>query len=253
MNQRQTKQAGFTLIEMMLAMAFIAVLLVTIALTVIQMGAIYNKGLTFKEVNQAARGVSDDLRRTFAASTAFVLNGTADTVNSVTVLNGSVAVGGRLCLGSYSYVWNIAKATEAPVSPGVTRFGTASGDIVRLVRAPDANKSYCMKDPVSGALTRPHILAADRAASVELLAVGDHALGVQQFTVTTNDAAYDPVTKARMYTVTYILGTGATSAMNATQTACLQPGDPAYAADGNPMYCNVQTFTVALTAGNGVN
>ena len=60
---RAAKQTGFTLIELMLAMTFISVLLLAIAMTIIQIGTIYNRGVTLKEVSQAARSISDELNR----------------------------------------------------------------------------------------------------------------------------------------------------------------------------------------------
>ena len=64
------KQRGFTLIELMLAMTFISVLLLAIAMTIIQIGNIYNKGTTVKEINQAARAIADDVSRSASAASA---------------------------------------------------------------------------------------------------------------------------------------------------------------------------------------
>ena len=100
MNHVDKTHKGFTLIELMLAMTFISVLLLAIAMTIIQVGAIYNKGVALKDINQSGRGISDDISRTVAASEAFSL-----TTDYVTGTDG-----GRVCLGSYSYIWNYAKS-----------------------------------------------------------------------------------------------------------------------------------------------
>ena len=55
MNQKANRSAGFTIVELMLAMAFLAVLLVVITMTVIQISNVYNKGLTLRAVDQAGR------------------------------------------------------------------------------------------------------------------------------------------------------------------------------------------------------
>lgn len=54
----QVKSRGFTIIELMLSMTFLAMLMLVIALTTIQISNIYNKGVTLREVNQAGRSVS---------------------------------------------------------------------------------------------------------------------------------------------------------------------------------------------------
>ena len=86
---RAAKQDGFTLIELVLAMAFISALLLAIALTIIQIGTTYNRGMTLKEVNQTARSISDELTRNLTSSEAF-------TLSSKYI---STPTGGRLCLG----------------------------------------------------------------------------------------------------------------------------------------------------------
>src|SRR5690606_35547626 len=93
---------------LMLAMSFIAVLLMAIAMTIIQVSTIYTKGMTLKEVNQTGREVADDIRRTVAASGKVELPG-----DFVEVKNGATTVGGRLCLGTSSYIWNYGAAIES--------------------------------------------------------------------------------------------------------------------------------------------
>lgn len=90
---------GFTLIELMLAMTFVAALLIAIALTVIQISNIYNKGLTMKEVNQVGRSISDDLVRSISQSQSFAVPSDSYVTKDW---------GGRLCTGKFSYMelWN---------------------------------------------------------------------------------------------------------------------------------------------------
>jgi len=252
MNQRtNTKQSGFTLIELMLSMTFVAVLLVTIALTIIQMANVYNRGMTLKEVNQSARDVADDLRRTAASSQVFAVNADgSDSTDSFAVRTGSTVVGGRLCTGTYSYLWNLAKATEAPINANATQTLNTAGIVqgpITFVKIPDNGKKYCQK--ASGVVVNKHITAADAKIMTDLLDAGDHKLGIQEFTITTSDSSFDALTKQRIYSVSYTIGSGATSAMNATQSGCLAPGTP----NANIAYCNVQKFTIVLRVGNTVN
>ncbi|HWT40820.1 MAG TPA: prepilin-type N-terminal cleavage/methylation domain-containing protein [Dongiaceae bacterium] len=242
MNHVDKTHKGFTLIELMLAMTFISVLLLAIAMTIIQVGAIYNKGVALKDINQSGRGISDDISRTVAASEAFSL-----TTDYVTGTDG-----GRVCLGSYSYIWNYAKSF--PNGSGLTwnQNDTTKGTQLHLVKVPDAGKIYCQEDG-TGALSYPYIRTADVAQSQELIPSGDHSLGIEQLTLSTttgpNDTAYDPATNERLYALTYVLGTGNISAMNNTQTACLPPGS----ANSDVTYCNVEQFSLVLRAGNRVN
>ena len=64
------RSTGFTIIELTLAMAFISVLLLSIVMTAIQAGRIYNRGAVLRSVNQAGRDVSDTLRRDFLQTNA---------------------------------------------------------------------------------------------------------------------------------------------------------------------------------------
>lgn len=259
MTQRtNTRQRGFTLIELMLSMTFVAVLLLTIALSVIQMGTIYNRGMAIKEVNQAARDIADDLRRSVQATGVFAITATdADTTDYVRLtqsVNGTtVPVSGRLCLGNYSYIWNTATAIETSFTDRARYLSSAgiAGDAVNFVKIADTGKKYCAKD-VSGTLLNKNIVYADIDNATELLTSGDHTIHVLAFNVTTTDAGYDATSGQRLYQVLYALGTGDTSAMafsSGVPTRCLPPDDP----NANLAYCNVQQFGIVLRAGNTVN
>ena len=69
MHQRRAN-SGFTLVELMLAMAFVSVLLLSVAMVAVQAGKIYNRGTVMKTVNQSGRTISDVIRRDFLQSSA---------------------------------------------------------------------------------------------------------------------------------------------------------------------------------------
>lgn len=247
---RAAKQQGFTLIELMLAMAFIAVLLLAIAMTIIQVGAIYNKGMTLKEVNEASRGIADDFRRSVVAARQIDLS----TDYGQVVVSGTV-VGGRLCMGSYSYVWNYARNLK-PIGQGAIVYqnnGSTPVDEstvpVRFVKIADPNKAYCAKNGANFTLNT--ISVADQAKAVELLRSGDHDLGIHQFDILSPvpASAIDANSGQQLYSLTYTIGTSKITALNNTQSACLPPNDP----NADPLYCNVQQFSLVVRAGNGVN
>lgn len=231
------RQAGFTLIELMLAMTFISILLLAIAMTIIQIGTIYNKGIVLKEMNQAARAIGDDMKRTTAASGA--INLTNDLVTH--------SAGGRLCLGTYSYIWNTSKALEQN-DVNVTTYITVGKPPIHLVKVADSAKIYCAKTS-AGVLTYKTVRAEDTATSQELIPAGDHSLGVNQLSLLPAATVTDTTTGESIYTLFYTLGAGRVSAMNADQSACLGPGDM----NSDLTYCTVQPFTLVLRVGNKVN
>ena len=100
---------GFTLIELMLAMSFISVLLLSIAMVGIQAGKMYSRGIVLRDVNQAGRDISDTIRRDFLQTNAEKIDSTG-----LRAPNNSNWSTGRLCLGSHSYVWNNPKYLDDP-------------------------------------------------------------------------------------------------------------------------------------------
>ncbi len=240
MNHVANKKRGFTLIELMLAMSFIAVLLVAIALTIIQVSTIYTKGLTLKEVNQTGREISDDIRRTVTAS------GGVDLANDfVEIKNGTTPVGGRLCLGNDTYIWNYGAAIEANNSR-LTKY--ASGAVARFVRVPDSAKAYCALNASGQPI--PSILSTDTANARELLREGDRTLAVHDVSVKSGAASYDPSTGQRLIRIALTLGTERTSLINLTATpiSCKTPSEI-----GNDLnYCTVQEFSLVVRTGGEV-
>lgn len=237
------RQKGFTIIELMLAMSFIAVLLIAIALTIIQIGNIYNKGLTLKEVNQTGRDLSTDINRTIA------IGGQVDLANDyVQVLDGSRVVGGRLCLGSSTYVWNYGAAIEEN-HPRLIKYASGPTDPIRLVKVPDAAKAYCAKD-ARGRPLLANLLPADVDEAREQLRAGDRTLSLHAFSVTSSTSASSITTGQRLYIVTFTLGTERTELLNLTARpiTCKTPQE--IGSDLN--YCTVQDFSIVVRAGNGV-
>ena len=250
MNHAHNKQRGFTIIELTLAMTFISFLLLGIALTIIQIGAIYNKGTTSKEINQASRTINAELERDISAASSLAL--ATDYVITPSV---GTPAGGRLCLGSYSYIWNYAQALDAG-NANVTKYLTAPDStktsVIRLIKVADPSRVYCAKNPTNpAALANPNLRSTDTPIVQELLSNGDHELGLHNFGFITPVPAssIDASTGQQIFSLTYTIGTAKVSALNTTQTACLPAGN----ANADPLYCNVQQFSLVVRAGNGVN
>lgn len=84
---------GFTIIELMLALVFVAFILVFMALTLVQMMRIYDKAISMRQVNQAGRTITEDISESMRAQLPEKI--TTDFVSS-----------GLLCVGSTVYRWN---------------------------------------------------------------------------------------------------------------------------------------------------
>lgn len=225
------KQSGFTLIELMLSMTFIAILLVAIALTTMQISNIYNKGITLREVNQAGRSIADEMQRSIASSVPFDVT---PKVDSVPATAGSKYVvrdgGGRLCLGQYTYAWNYGRAITAKSE--YNKY--TNGDAVQFAKVTDPSGSLCA-DP---------ILPINRTDASEMLTSGDRDLVVHALTVT--NSANDPVTGQAIYAISLVIGTNDSEQLTTNDTSCRPPAEGI----GKENYCAVNQFDIIARAGN---
>jgi type II secretory pathway pseudopilin PulG len=227
---------GFTLIELMLAMTFIAALLIAIAITTIQISNIYTKGITLREVNQTGRSVSDELQRSIASSVPFDVTPRVDDSPSTATSKYVVRDGGgRLCLGNYTYVWNYGKALAGGTgAPAV--FNSYSNDktAIRFAKVADA----------SGALCADSAATILRANATEMLASGDRDLVMHAFSITrTTD---DPGTNQSIYAISMLIGTNDSAQLTTDNTSCKPPA----AGVGDESYCSVNQFDIIARAGN---
>lgn len=222
MNNQHTEK-GFTLVELMLAMAFVAMLLLAVVGVVIQVGGIYNKGTTMKSVNQASRAIVTDMRRTVAETTPFALN------------TSLKADAGRFCTGTYTYVWNIGSETD-PSDPStqMNRYaGSDSTKQLRFVKVRDSGKQYC-----AGTAATP-IQFTD---ATELLSYGN--LSVQQFAaeqLTTNLSS-----GMALYSLTVLLSDADKEAIDSIDGKCKPPTEETVYQN----YCAVNEIEFTVQAGN---
>lgn len=239
MNRVDDKRRGFTLIELMLAMTFISILLIAIALTILQVVSIYNHGITLKEVGQEGQTLSTDIEQSINGSAPFTVSGSGSEYIPQTW-------GGRLCLGNYSYIWNYGSALQLGILPIPTRnlyVGesttlTSTSNPIKFVKVVDGGGSYC-SSPNS---------KINPASAVELLNVGDHDLAIHSFTITSEQSALDGKTGERLYDITFVIGTDDLAALTADGSTCKAPS----VAGSDVAYCSVQQFNVVAAAGNTV-
>ncbi len=225
---------GFTLIELMLAMTFIAMLLIAIAMTTIQISNIYNKGITLRETNQIGRSVSAELQRSISSSSPFDVTPKVD--DSPTTLASKYVVrdgGGRLCIGNYTYAWNYGKAlVGGSGAPAI--FNTfEDGSPVRFVKVAD-----------SGGLCADPTLKIDKTKATEMLTAGDRDLVLHSFTI--SQTANDPTTGQSIYAISMLIGTNDRQQLTTNDASCKPPSEGV----GDENYCSVNQFDLIARAGN---
>lgn len=219
---------GFTIIELTLAMTFVSILLLSIAVTVIQISGSYNRGLLTKDINETARGVASDLQRTIAASMPFEVSGTG-----TQFIDSSW--GGRLCTGDYTYAWNYG-STLAATNPLDKNTYTGGSELMRFARVEDPSGVYC---------ANPSTMI-DKSVSTELLTASDHDLAMQDFSITSTTTAKDDATGKRLYYIQMYLGTNDRPTINTDSISCKQPGT----VGADPQYCSIQKFSIVVSASN---
>lgn len=129
MKSYKNTQAGFTLVELLLAMAFFGTVLIVATLLLTQTLNIYNKGMTVKQMNQVGRTLVEELSRV------------SNSGKSVQVLSSEK--GTCLNISGVPYIWNNATATTDDSDGYVDayyRYDTATGAAVNFVRY---NQSTC--------------------------------------------------------------------------------------------------------------
>ncbi len=152
-------RAGFTLVELSFAIAFISVLLITITLITNEIVSIYRKGYSIKTVNQVGRDIIDDFQNAITQSppssiSSFCSRYTDSTIKShcesdkgfksvyqqyyakIEVRDNDVngvnylPTGGLFCSGKYSYIWNTGYLFNNEGS--YTFSGTATKESLRI-------------------------------------------------------------------------------------------------------------------------
>jgi len=232
-----SRRNGFTIIELMLAMGFVSVLLIAIAMTVIQIGNIYNRGIMLKDVNQAGRSIASELQRSINQTAPFLINDKYVDQDW----------GGRLCLGQYSYIWNYGAAIDS--TPDLNRnVYSGSTNEIRFVKVFDPNTSYCTRSLVDSKYK--DVIFSD---AVELLNIGQHNLAIHNFTINTSSTASDSKTGQQLYNLEFMIGTNDQAALMfdlAGAVTCKPPSEVATGAD--PSYCSINQFNIVARAGNTI-
>lgn len=115
--QQKQEERGFTIVELLMALAVFSFVLVLVTTVFIQIFRTYTRGIVRKEVNQSARLLLDDMTsRMRSMPSSSEVKAPANT--------------GRICFGGYSYVWNMVKSGQPWTSNTIN--GQAVTSIVRI-------------------------------------------------------------------------------------------------------------------------
>lgn len=227
---------GFTIIEITLAMTFLAILMVSIATLIMRVTNIYQKGLAMRAINATGTEIIEDITRTVGAASYLVDihsqdaelggNGVMEYDNNYKLVekyyydytvynenhngkNFNVQYFGVLCTGDYSYIWNTARALDPDFT--TKNFITVNGEKVKMVRVYDREQTQCNKDKngsVANLAKRNYLpvtinVSADNV--VELINNDEMDLALYEFNVT--PATQSAITRQSFISANFILAT----------------------------------------------
>lgn len=227
---------GFTIIEITLAMTFLAILMVSIATLIMRVTNIYQKGLAMRAINATGTEIIEDITRTVGAASYLVDihsqdaelggNGVMEYDNNYKLVekyyydytvynenhngkNFNVQYFGVLCTGDYSYIWNTARALDPDFT--TKNFITVNGEKVKMVRVYDREQTQCNKDKngsVANLAKRNYLpvtinVPADNV--VELINNDEMDLALYEFNIT--PATQSAITRQSFISANFILTT----------------------------------------------
>ena len=227
---------GFTIIEITLAMTFLAILMVSIATLIMRVTNIYQKGLAMRAINATGTEIIEDITRTVGAASYLVDihsqdaelggNGVMEYDNNYKLVekyyydytvynenhdgkNFNVQYFGVLCTGDYSYIWNTARALDPDFT--TKNFITVNGEKVKMVRVYDREQTQCNKDKngsVANLAKRNYLpvtinVPADNV--VELINNDEMDLALYEFNIT--PAPQSAITRQSFISANFILAT----------------------------------------------
>ncbi len=207
---KSKQKKAFTIIEFLLAMTFLAVLLMGITTVTLRILEIYRKGLSMRAINATGRDILNDMSRTVAGSPIVdninpkaaegSTNITSDDIlvayrnyyneTTMTYHEKTVQAGGVFCTGSYSYIWNTAPAIKMARENSSyisDMFRIKVGDeenYYKFARVPDVDRKACeRKDENSFDLKSKVIEVDDKEKIVSLISDDDADLALYDFVV----------------------------------------------------------------------
>lgn len=208
--QKKQQKKAFTIIEFMLAMTFLAVLLMGITTVTLQILEIYRKGLALRAVNATGRDILNDMSRTIAGSPIVeninavssdgnkitrddIINAYREYYNETTMAYGvsdadsdgtKVQAGGIFCTGSYDYVWNTAPAIKMAREDDeyAKNLFLINNKYYKFARIPDNDRANCAHEENSTKLVSKSY-TAEEDSIVSLISDDDADLALYDFVI----------------------------------------------------------------------
>ncbi len=163
---KQKSKKAFTIIELMLAMSFLATMLLGIASLVIRITNIYQKGLSMRAINSTGKEIISDLGRSIGSSATSLKVNPEPASNEVTrsdvdkkmneyyyqvlVPGSTKQTSGTFCTGRYSYIWNTPESLTDVMGKEMGKIGykNKNNAIIypRFARIPDTERLACKID-----------------------------------------------------------------------------------------------------------
>jgi type II secretory pathway pseudopilin PulG len=125
---RNSKQRGFTIVELIISMTFLTFILVFTATVMVQIMRTYNKGLAVKEIDQNGRSLVEEVTRNIR-----LVQSSSNSITDPLVYTAVVGQG-RLCIGQVTYVWN---------QPNVDTNKFDDNTPIDIVKLSDPTAQYC--------------------------------------------------------------------------------------------------------------
>lgn len=277
--QKKYSKSGFTLVELSLSIAFIAVLSITIALIINDAISTYRRGLTLNQINTAGMDLVDDIRTAVQNSPAsppssncksdkddFQKNCEED--SGMRLMNitktGTVKVEekevedaplyGAFCTGAYSYIWNSGylflggggdKATYA-VYEGDEKKEEWSN--FRLLKVEDRQRDVCksiLPEEYSGEVVASEFKGKDKNPVVLLANDGSNPLALYSFASAL--PAVNGSENAAFYSMSFILGT-VQGGINVMSMGNFCEAPESFSSAENFDYCAINKFNFAAQA-----
>lgn len=284
--QRLGQKKGFTLVELSLSIAFIAILSITVALIINDAISTYRRGVTLNQVNTEGMDLVDDMRAAVQNSPAgsivgeceFIYGGSNTDRNNckstgarnfvvvkrVGVVNDEISgapLYGAFCTGAYSYIWNSgyfyseSSDIDSSIEPVSLVYSGGTIDNFRLIKIKDQRRAVCISAVKNAGGYNGEINSVfdiseygDLSDEPEVLLSNDSSQPLALYDLDAAVPATNDLGNATYYSVSFILGTvqGGINVMS-TGNFCKTPGEY----DENFDYCAINKFNFAVQAIGG--
>ena len=270
---------GFTLVELSLSIAFIAILSITIALIINDAISTYRRGLTLNQINTAGMDLVDDIRTAVQNSPAsppssncksgkddFQKNCEEDSGMRLMNITKTGKVNkientplyGAFCTGAYSYIWNSGYLFLEGDNNNRATYNV-DGDYeeeklpeewsnFRLLKVEDRQRDVCksiLPEEYSGEVIASEFKGKDKNPVVLLANDGSSPLALYSFTSAL--PAVNGLENAAFYSMSFILGT-VQGGINVMSMGNFCEAPESFSSAENFDYCAINKFNFAAQA-----